>query len=383
MNELNKSFLAVIFYSLSAGAIIVGLPLYLNSIGVSLIGIGALFGSAVLIAGVLKIAASAWTDKFGRKRLTQATSGTLVISTTLFGTLTNALQIGLVKPLYDFSSNFYWILQEIRVMDLTKPTERGKALSVFFAITGVLMAIGMFAGGFISQTLGFQAFFFAAGACSLVSTIIVWKFKESKKSIKTSIHLSLEVLKKSGAKKFAAIKILDGCACALVYTFAIPLFFQQQFNLSFEQVGLIVGSLFLVWGVSSFIHRKDVEKLGVLRIAKIISILEIIFFLGLTLITNNLFFVVVWLLLENIAYGIYPAAIGKISSLIPNKENVGRDVTLFDYFADLGKAAGLFIGGILATISFSTVFAARGIIFIAIYLLLRTLPKHLESQVSK
>ncbi|MFH0922981.1 MAG: hypothetical protein V1811_02890, partial [Candidatus Micrarchaeota archaeon] len=67
-----------------------------------------------------------------------------------------------------------------------------------------------------------------------------------------------------------------------------------------------------------------------------------------------------------------------IASLIPEQDDLGRDMALFDYFEDFGGVFGLFLAGILAAIAFPLVFAARGLIFLAIFGLIKMLPKHLE-----
>jgi len=377
MNELEKTLAAVFFYSVLAGLMMNGLPLYLSSLGLSLQGMGVLFGFAALISGLIKIALSAWTDKTGRKKLTVAASGLTALTAGAFAFASSFMQFAVIKPLYDFSYSFYFSLKNLRVIEISALKDRGRNLSLFYAVFGLAAAIGLLASGFISTALGFQAVFITAGLMGAASLLLALSFKESRAFKRENVHLSLEILKRREGRIFAAMNFLQGASANLVYAFVLPLFLQSAFSLTFEQIGLVIGACFIVWSAALFFMRGKIDNYGALKIAGYCAVLDGVLFFGLSLV-SVLPLVIILFLVENAVYSVYPAASGKIASQLPHKNDLGRDVMIFDYFYYFGSAAGLFIAGILASISFQLVFATRAFFMLAIFVLIKKLPLHLE-----
>jgi MFS family permease len=69
--------------------------------------------------------------------------------------------------------------------------------------------------------------------------------------------------------------------------------------------------------------------------------------------------------IDNISWPLYGLSAIKISTLLPEQENMGRDISIFGFANTMGAIAASFLGGILAEMSFGYVFAARALSILA------------------
>ncbi|MFH0836040.1 MAG: MFS transporter [Candidatus Micrarchaeota archaeon] len=378
MNELNKTFAAVFFYSILAGIFIVGFPLYLGSLGITLEGTGLIFGVAALVSGFIKVGLSAWSDVKGRKKLTSLAAGMTAVTTGGFVFASTFLHFLILKPFYDFFYSFYFSFKYLRVMDLSPVKQRGKQLALFFAVFGFAGAIGMFLAGLLASSFGFPAMFLAAAVLGAVSFLVTLRFGESANVTSAKVRLSLEVLKSKTGKIFAAAKVCEGISAALLYGFILPLFLQSTFSLSLIEIGFLLAGLWVLWAAASFLLRNQIDLRGAGNIILVCVSLAALAAFGLAAAPNVFAFVVAFLVLDNITYSLIPGAMGTLASMIPKKENLGRDVLIFDYFYYFGSSAGLFLAGFLASVNYSWAFAARGVFLISMVVFVKMLPRSLE-----
>ena len=357
MDELRKTFFAALLFGFISGALSVSIPLFLNDQGFSLVGIGSILAAATLIGGLVGIYIGAHSDVFGRKKLMSGLGGVWAVCTVILIPFKTVFAYILSQSGSKFSSGTLWNLFISRITDLTNHSERGKYMGYYTAAFGLSFAFAHVVAGFIFSTWGADGVFLAVTILALAMAVLILSFKELP-SKKKKIHLSFATLRTKNGMANAIVSLLNGAQRSIIYGFAIYLFLAQTYSFNPEEVGLYTFIFLTVWGISSFFLGSVADKIGSLKTLLYGSIINASIWVTAAYFQQwEIFFFL--MIFENLTYPFYGVSTIKISSLVAQKENIGRDITIFGYFDFIGAMAGVFVAGLLAEMSFSYVFLMR------------------------
>jgi predicted MFS family arabinose efflux permease len=154
-----------------------------------------------------------------------------------------------------------------------KPENRTRALTLVRLAINLGFAAGPAFGGLLIMGIGYQGLFWVDGTTCIVAILIFWlKVKEKKKSPYLDKEHPGEVLTQSVFKDKAFWIFLMTCLISGMLFFqlftTLPLYQQEQFNLTEFQTGLLLtmnGMLifFLEMPIVSFVERKKINKIKV------------------------------------------------------------------------------------------------------------------------
>lgn len=358
MSELNKTYLAIFLFGLSAGMIAVSMPLFLGQAGFSLPDIGILMGVAALIGGLIGILLGAHSDVVGRKGVISFISLISSLSSFILLLFKSAPSIIASQAGKSFSGNISWNLLLSRLSDLTKEAERGKYIGYFSASFAFAYSLGNLIGGWLYSNYGADGVFLTTSWIALGAALLIYFTFSDIQPKKEKRQISFSMLKTQNGFANAAISFCTGTQ-SITYGYAIYLFFASAYSFSPEQIGALIGFLFGIWAIATFLLGSVSDRFGTVRTFTTGGILNsIVWFLAAVFQQWEIFLVL--MILDNVVYPLYGVNSAKLSSLISHKENMGRDIAVFGYFHLMGTVFGLLIGGYLAAISFSLVFIARG-----------------------
>lgn len=363
MDELKKTYLSAILYGLIAGAVSVSVPLFLDSLGYSISNIGIILGIATLISGAIGIGIGAHSDVVGRKRLLSSTSALYSLCVFLLVPFKSVFAYVLSQAGAKFSSATLWNLFVTRITDLTKKRERGTHLGYYTASFGLAFACAHFIAGALLDSLGPDALFTLISLAGILLAASIFSFKEVK-SEKKKHELSLEILKTRNGLANAIVSFMNGGQRSVIYGYAIYLFLAHEYSFGAAEIGFYCSIFLGIWGIASVFLGKISDSWGAMNTLVAGAIVNAAIWIGAAFLQSwEVFFTL--MVAENLLYPLYGVSTVKISSILANKGNKGRDVSIFGYFDLLGSIASIFIAGILAEISFSCVFLLRAAMMLA------------------
>ena len=359
--ETNKTLLFTLIYGFVFASLAITIPLYLDSIGYSLSEMGVVLGTAALLSSFIGIGLAALGDRFGRKFLLSLYPAASALGTGLIASFASLPAIILGNSLWDFAKNNTWNTVLARISDLSRKENRGFAVGLFSAAFALTYALSHFIAGSMISSLGFFTTFSIIIAASLSMSALALLFKETANS-NHRLSLSLGILKTRNGFLNFLLSFFTGLS-DIVYIYVIYIFFKYHFGLDAEQTGFFLALAFLLWPVASYFSGPLVDRYGIKRSMAFGALVN-----GLLWVAA-LFFQEFWpfmliITLDAIFWPLYSVGGQKLSSIIPKKENIGRDVSIFGVAYVLGIIAASFAGGFLAEISFSLVFAVRAAVML-------------------
>jgi len=359
--ETNKTLLFTLIYGFVFASLAITIPLYLDSIGYSLSEMGVVLGTAALLSSFIGIGLAALGDRFGRKFLLSLYPAASALGTGLIAAFASLPAIVLGNALWDFAKNNTWNTILARISDLSKKENRGFAVGMFSAAFALTYALSHFIAGSLISALGFFSTFSIIIAASLSMSAIALLFKETANR-NHRVSLSLGILRtRNGALNFL-VSFLTGLS-DIVYIYVIYIFFKYHFGLDAAQTGFFLALALLVWPVASYFSGPLVDKYGIKKAMSLGALAN-----GLLWVAA-IFFQEFWpfmliIALDALFWPLFSIGGQKLSSIIPEKENLGRDVSIFGIAYVFGIIVASFAGGFLAETSFSLVFAVRAAVML-------------------
>lgn len=363
MSEMKKTLLVGAIYGILVGLLSITLPLFLDSQGYSIETIGWIFAAAAIISGIIGIGLGALSDRFGRRPL-------IIFYHLLIGGAAGIIGWGgslysfiAGKSLSDFSSGGLWNILISRISDLSEIKSRAFHMGRYLFLFGVLYAIAHYLAGNVIDSFGFQAVFLTIIGFALLGALITFFFVEKGKRKKMH-SFSLEVLKTRNGRAQSLVSFFYGLGNGLIYTYVIYLFLADQFMFSPAQIGLFVAATTAIWGITSYFMGRQVDKFGMRKSFFVFALLNGSVWLAVVFFYQYFWPFLFLMVLDNLFFAALDISIVKAASIIPRKENLGRDVSVFGYFHAIGAILALSIAGMIAAVSYEYVFALRGLIFI-------------------
>jgi MFS family permease len=362
--ELKKTLLVAAISGIAFGILYFSLPIYLDFQGYDLSEIGWIFGMAVLLSGLLGIGIGALSDRFGRKPLIVFYNLMRAVGTLLIGWVPGIHAFILGKATVDFSRTHLWGAFVSRISDITKKKERGCAIGKYIAVFGTALSLTFVFSGYAIDNIGFHPLFSAAVLFSILAALFTFTFRESGKRTKKTA-LSLELLKTRNGRINSAISFCTGFSDALIYAYFFYIFLLREYSLSVTEVGLFTTGLFLFWSLASYFTGKATDLFGIRRTIAAGSLCNALVWVGVLFLWSDFWPFIFLLMLDNVSWALYGTGATKLSSVIPKRENIGRDVSVFSYSHIVGAMVGAFIAGTLADISYSWLFMTKILVMLA------------------
>jgi predicted MFS family arabinose efflux permease len=163
-----------------------------------------------------------------------------------------------------FSANVSWNLLLSRLSDLTKESERGRHIGYFSAAFAFAYALGNLAGGWLYSAYGADGVFLCTSWIALAAALLIYFTFSDLQPKKEKRQISFSMLKTQNGIANASISFFTGTQ-SITYGYAIYLFFASEYSFSPEQIGTLVGFLFGIWAVSTFLLGRVSDRFGTVR----------------------------------------------------------------------------------------------------------------------
>lgn len=385
--------LGFFFHEMAFGLLSVFLPLYLISMGGSLVDIGIMSATALFLV----IPASFFwgyicdkTRRYKRYILISFLSSTVLLY--LFTLTTNVILLVTLYAIMSILHVAHEPPKNVLVAELYSREEWKKTFALYEGFTEIGWLIGLFLGffmstyglGAISELLlcsGLNLVAFIASLFLVADPLLI--FERRLVSIEKAVDFTFkgaviaskildglspnEKLRRENLRAFGSGLILFAIASSILFT-PLPIFFSKEMALSTSAVFAIyvlnssggVLGYFLVSSTSV----QTTKKSAISRIVIFRSILAFLFVVAAQMPLYNVVLATTILILMGFAYAFFLVYTLSLSMELVPAGKAG----LFNVLLGIGGAGGSFIGPFLAqTFEFTYVFLTAGIIFFAAY----------------
>ena len=354
--EFKKTLAFALLYGAVSGSLSIALPLYLDSQGYDLASVGYLFGTATLLSALLGIALAAMGDHFGRRLLISFYSFCYAAGAGIITFMVSPAGFVSGKSISDFSSNNLWNTLLARLSDLSRSKSRARTIGMLIAAFALTYSLSHYLGGYVIDHFGFPTLFLLGILLALGMAATALAFNDVGKR-KHRFHLSLNVLKSLDGKLNMVVSFLTGFT-SISSSYVIYLFLRYHYNFDASNVGLAIAILYSTWAVASYLLGPYIDRRGLKASMLIGAVMNASAWAGAIFFQDLIPFMLL-MFVDNISWPLYGLSAQKLSTVLPEEENVGRDVSIFGFANVLGAIAAAFLGGILAEMSFGYVFAVR------------------------
>jgi len=254
---------SISFSLITTGIISVALPLYLDYLGITLVGIGFIFSLAPVISMIAKSVVAVHSDVVGRKGYFSLGLLLRSVSYCFYSICTIPVGFAILKTLDSLSQHFRNAVEMPLLVDISPKEKRGRILGAYWTILSVATAIGLFISGAILLLIGYFWLFILCSLISLLGLLLVQiagipTFKTK------NVHLNLK--KTFNFKELGwnlKVSFLSGFlgyfGYSLVESFAFPLFLQQEFRTDPILIGMAIGLGWVTSGVPAILWNKMTE----------------------------------------------------------------------------------------------------------------------------
>jgi MFS family permease len=266
------------------------------------------------------------------------------------------------RAVSSFASSSQWNLLLARVSDLSKKENRGAKVGAYIAAFALSYSVSHAAAGVFIDAFGFPALFAAIVLATLALAALSLAFAEVGKR-KHRVHLSLNVLRTRDGKLNMAVSFCTGFT-SIISMYVLYIFLADRYGLDATGVGFFIAATYIFWAAFSYIFGPMIDRNGVKRMMLLGALLNAAAWFAAICFQDFLPFLLL-MVVDNISWPLYGLSAMKISTMLPEQENMGRDVSIFGFANTLGAIAASFMGGALAAMSFDYVFAARAVAILA------------------
>lgn len=356
--EFKKTLVFALVSGFVSAVLSMAIPLYLDSLGYSLPDIGYILGFATVLSALIGIALAALGDHLGRRLLIIFYSGAMAAGTAIMAFIPSPIAFIAGRAISSFAGNNQWNTLLARVSDLSRRENRAAMVGAYTAAFAFSYSVSHLIAGAIIDNLGFIAAFSAGILAILLLAGIAFLFVEVGKR-KHRFHLSLNVLRTTNGKLNMLVSFCTGFT-NIAYMYVMYLFFTHHYGFDATQTGFFIAATFLIWSVSSYLLGPYIDRKGLKKAVFAGALLNAAAW-SAAIWFQDLFPFLLILVLDNITWPLYGLGVTKISTIIPEQENIGRDVSVFGFAHICGTIAASFLGGVLAEMSFGYAFAARAL----------------------
>ncbi len=252
------------------GFLLIALPLYLTELKIDISSIGYVFGIATIFYAFLSFLLGASSEHKGRLGVGVAATIGMAASSLFFGILpllsiTVALVIFTVsKIIFDSSESVQWNIVKIRVLDLFHHKRFGHGFGTLIVYGSSGTGLGMLLGGALLYLVPLQTIFFAMSALLFLSLFFYRKTGDIRARPRKERTSHIQNFMKTSRlfKTVILFNTLIYSSGVFVGNFGLPLFQKEVLGMTTQQVLLITGLAWLVYGAFSLWGGKLYDRHG-------------------------------------------------------------------------------------------------------------------------
>ncbi|MBI2654036.1 MFS transporter [Candidatus Woesearchaeota archaeon] len=354
-------FIAVVATTIGIGIIEPFMGIYAESLGANGLMIGIIFGSFTLSRAIFTPFIGRISDLRGRKNLMLIGLAGYTILSFFYAAADTTISLTIVRFFHGLASAMVLPIAMAYIGDIAPKNQEGKYLGTFTIAFFMGMALGPVIGGALHDIWHMNAAFYAMGAMSFVSLLLLIfmlpEINAHKKIKPSSIKI---ILKNKTMQAMLLFRVLNAYGISALMGF-LPLL-AEKINVSVFQIGLIVTSNLLV---SSAFQRyfgilaDKSDKVAMLIAGSIMMLIA----LALMPLATNFYTLLLFNLMMGFGSAISIPANSAITAQLGRKLGMGSVMGLFNTAFGIGGGIGPIVAGLIMTAtSLAFVFVSSAII---------------------
>jgi MFS family permease len=331
------------------------LPLYIEGLGGTEVGIGVVMGLYSAAGIVCQPLVGAWVDAVGRRQFL-AFGTSVVLATALASALSSSIVVfGFLRLVQGIGFSAFFVANYTQVLEMVPVERRGWALGIY-GVSGLMStALAPLAGEWLVRWFGFRALFIFAAALSAVAVALVWRSPRQPRRL-GAIGGGLESIRSSREEVFRLhmlVALFFGLGTGAIFTF-MPTFAESLgvTTLALFYTGYAGAAMLVRIAAGGLIDTRG--RRAVIVPCMLIQALStaILAALGLQLARGSDIPIVPFLVLGGLLAGgahgfLYPGLAALVADVTPPARR-GAVVGMFSSAVLAGNASGAFVCGYIA-----------------------------------
>ena len=355
----------------------ISLPLYLDYIGVSLVGMGLVFALAPLIFPVLRVLIGSHSDMVGRKGYFTSSFGIVSVAYLFYSLCRNVIGFTVLNILDYVSQAMRESVSIPLIIDVTSTKERGRMLGRYVGLYCGALSFGMLISGLLILSIGYFWLFifcFILSAVGLVTSLLLKDVPFTKRLSSINFRKVLDVTRLNrNLKALLVANAFQGFGYGVAEVYILPLFLQSSLKADQSFIGLIISLGWLGSVIPAFSIGRLFDNYSSKRLYVLSSILSALFVSLISAATNSIHVGVLYGLF-GVMLGILTPARLKIAADHATTSERARDIALSEMGVGLGTMFGAALSGWVASLfGMRLTFILDGLSFISMVLIAQLL----------
>ena len=243
------------------------LPVYLNTINISLGSIGIIFAVGAILAGFLRIPIGVCVDYLGRRKFVLLGAigyPIFAIGAALSKTTLHFIGLDIILELF---GAIFWTAFSAYYFDILRKGREGIEIAERNIVMYAGTAVAPFIAGIIAENLGFTNLFYIGAIISaLAIPIAAKKIKDHNKSngyfaVKSIKDEYKDILKIKGFKIIFAVMFMNNITWTF-WAIYMPIFLERN-GFSFSQIGLLLSITIIIGAILQIPMGRAIDKFPV------------------------------------------------------------------------------------------------------------------------
>lgn len=366
------------FFGFSSGLYEILLPLYMDSLSISLMDIGYVFTVSALFIAFLNIILGAKSDVYGRKIFIASAlllGGFSHLVTPFFSSV---IMIAIVKTMFDSAI----AIRGAVFTPMVYEQDRQSFLSSYSRISGlefISQAIGLISAGLLVSMFDYRVAFTISSILQIMGFLMLTLFFKEKRMVKEKNVLKISDGRNVEKKFSRELNILSVSGLVLLigssatHYFTMPLFFSKKFSLSPEVLSILMTIHRLSLGVPMLYSDKIIKsskRFSYKSFLILFTTMQGLFTALATIPKGFLTSAFIWLLHDPFGASVWFTLRNYLIQRYSGDKTRGRDYNIVAFISSIGSVIGPFIAGYFGSIDINFPFLIGGLIMILSNLLL-------------
>ncbi|MBS3114193.1 MFS transporter [Candidatus Woesearchaeota archaeon] len=357
-------FIAVFATMLGTGIIEPFMAIYAKDLGANGLMIGLIFGSFTLSRAILTPLIGRISDFKGRKNLLLVGLAGYTILSFFYAVATSTTSLVIVRILHGLASAMVLPISMAYIGDIAPKNQEGKYLGTFTIAFFMGLAFGPIIGGALHDIWHMDAAFYAMGAISFLSLLLlIFMLPEinAHKNIKPSSFKT--ILKNKTMQAMLIFRVMNAYGIATLMGF-LPLI-AERINVTIFQIGFVVSANLLA---SSLFQRyfgivaDKSDKVAMMVAGSVMMLIA----LALMPLSAGFYTLLLFNILMGLGSAISIPAGSAITAQLGKKLGMGSVMGLFNTAFGIGGGIGPIIAGLIMLVtSLAFVFVSSAVIVLA------------------
>lgn len=354
-------FIAVFATMLGTGIIEPFMGIYAESLGANGFLIGLIFGSFTLSRAIFTPFIGRWSDKKGRKNLLVVGLAGYTILSFFYAHASTSTSLIIIRFFHGLASAMVLPIAMAYIGDIAPKNQEGKYLGTFTISFFMGLAFGPVIGGTLHDIVSMNAAFYAMGAISLFSLLmLVFMLPEIDAYKNAKLSSFREILRDKTMQAMFLFRMLNAYGMSAVMGF-LPLL-AEKISVTIFQIGIIVTSNLAISSVFQR-HFGAIADKGDKVSMMVSGSMMILVALLLMPLSTGFYTLLLFNLLMGLGSAISIPANTAIATQLGKKLGMGSVMGLFNTAFGIGGGIGPIIAGIImVATSLSFVFISSSII---------------------